>query len=657
MLKMYRNLILSLLLLVAMLASGTPFAVSHTHAQSNNPNLLTNPGFEEPVEDVVAIPGWNLNGGASALKPGITVNVTEGISTSGANSLLVKDDSTTAAIVVYSDAIEVSANQKYTFQAQAKDTSGTIYAAVRFYKKASDNVISGYLPKPTFVAMSPSQLWNEVTFDITAPEDASYARVLFYTTSATKGSARFDDVYFGVAGNNGGGIMYELNDLGSMVHTVNTHRAAFGPDANGNMLAYSTMVGIPAKLLVFDVKTEKLLAEIPVEDTVNGTKYSTTYLRGLVVQPDGTVYISGTPSYLYKYTPGDDHVQFLKKAVGSQIFDMKSGPGGILIGGTYNKSEAFEYNIASGELTNLGPVMPNESYSYSVAYDAERNDTYYGIGSHAHLIKYDRDTQTKTEIPVPAKFAGSNFIYDMTVSGGKLFMRFSPGGTIAMDLATGQFDETDGNVQSRHVSQASPIDGKIYYSTSGYKLGFYDPQTKQYSTLDVATGGDLYGFSFISLGSPDYPGLSLVGMTQEGRMFKYNPVTGASKVVNFAIEGEPTELQTVAKSLDGRMQVSGYLSGGNAIYDPVTGQKEEYTDLTLGQGQQLPSTQTDRIFSYKDRVFYVNYTGMNVYEYDPYRPWNRRILSRTPSFCLPPVMSAIRIEALQAPLWRVRASL
>ncbi|TLS54066.1 hypothetical protein FE782_01580 [Paenibacillus antri] len=624
---MAKRFVKTICLLLALIAMSTSyFPAPSAYAEGPLPNLLANPGFEAVSEDDGAIPNWRINGGAAALKPGLAAEVTEEAASSGSRSLYLADDLTNAAIVLYSDPIEVTAGQTYRLTVKTKDARGTIYVGLRYYKQATDNVISGYIPRANFVALSPSPTWMETPLEATAPAEANYARVLLYTTSATTGAAYFDDLHLSLKpADQGGGIEYEMTNLGSMVHTINTHRAAFGRDASGRLLAYSTMVGIPANLLVIDVETDTLIAQIPIRDTVNGTEYSSTYVRGLVVQPDGTVYMAGSPSYMFKYAPGASEVEYVRRVAGSQVFDMKAGPDGILIGGSYNQSEAFEYNTITGEYKSLGRVLDDEQYAYSVAYDGVRDDIYFGMGANARLVKLDRETGVKTEIAVPAPFAETNFIFDMAVAGDKLFVYFSPGGVVVYDLASGRFEENvfvaSGAQLSRLVSPASPIDGKVYF-TSHSHLGYYDPNTRQYAVMEhIDTDGQAYGFTFAELSDSDYPGSSLVAITREGRVFKYNPQTGASKYTVLPIEGEPTQLQMVALGNDGRMHVSGYLSGGNAIYDPLTGEREEYTNETMGLGQKLP--QTDRIYSYKDKIYYAAYPNMEVYEFDPYQPWER----------------------------------
>jgi hypothetical protein len=72
------------------------------------------------------------------------------------------------------------------------------------------------------------------------------------------------------------------------------------------------------------------------------------------------------------------------------------------------------------------------------------------------------------------------------------------------------------------------------------------------------------------------------------------------------------------------MHTSGYITGGNAIYDPLTGEREEYSKQVVGKDNVVPGTQTDRIFSYKDKILFATYGNAKIYEYDQSKPWNRQ---------------------------------
>ncbi|MEF3305210.1 carbohydrate binding domain-containing protein [Paenibacillus sp. GYB003] len=600
------------LLLTGMLA-GLPEIGA---ADSKPPNLLVNPGFETPGDADRPVPGWRLRGTNPA---GISMEATDSIRFEGTYALKVTDDSTSTAAVAYSDPVEVSAGDTLRLRFHATGTTGTMYVGIRTYKQSGDDVVSGSLSNK-FVALPVSNAWTEYSVEADAPAGAAIARVLIYSQNAGRGSTVVDDLRLNLVDT--GAIPYELTNLGSFVHNVDISRAVFHTDSSGKTIAYATLSGLPAKLLVIDVEAETVLKQIAIEDTVAGTYYKGEYVRGLAVAPDGTVYMAGLPTNLFKYVPGEDRVRFVKKMPGSAVYDLKFGPAGVLIGGTYNKNEAFEYDTATGELVNLGRATPDEYYLYSVAYDEARNDYYFGIGSHAHLIRYDRETGAKTEIPLPDRYASAQFVWDMSVAGDKLFMRLSPGATVAMDLNTGAFEETSAPVTSRLISPLSPDATKVYFTASS-QLGHYDFGTKRYTMLGVETFSDANGFAFARLADPQFPGDTLVAVT-EGRLFKYNVSTGNTRSAVLRIEGEPSVLQTVAVGNDGRVHTSGYVVGGNAIYDPVNGKREEYSKTTVGVEQTVPGNQTDRVFGYKDKMYYVTYTGMRVYEYDQALPWDRQ---------------------------------
>lgn len=605
--------LLALCLLAAPMLSGAWTADVQAAA---SPNLLLNPGFEMPGDSLKPIPGWQLKATAA----GVKMEVTDALSSEGASSLALTDDSTVTTFVAYSDAIVISGGETLRLRVKAINTTGTIYASIRTYKNPNDDVVNRSLSNK-FVQLQPTSAWTEFTAETVAPADANYVKVLFYGLNGGKGSTVVDDVHLSI--HQQIVIPYELTNLGPFVHNIDVSRAVFYKDpATGKTVAYATLSGIPAKLLVIDVEEETVLKQIPVEDTVNGVYYKGEHLRGLVVQPDGTAYISGTPTNLFKYVPGEDKVHYVRKFPGSSTFDLKNGPGGIIVGGSYNKNETFEYNTVTGEYVSLGKATPDQFYAYSVAYDPVRNDYYFGTGSTAYLVRHDRDTGEKTQIPLPERFASAQFVWDMSVVEDKLFMRLSPGATVAMDLKTGVFDESQASITSRFISPKSPEENRIYF-TAASELGYYDFATEQYNMLGIDTLADGNGMTFVQLSDPEFPGSTLVGI-MEGRLFKYNPSTGKSSNVFLPIEGEPSGLHIAAKANDGVIHTSAFVVGGNAMYDPITGERKEYSKTTVGKEQTVPGNQTDRIYSYKDKIYYVAYTGMRVYEYDQSLPWNRQ---------------------------------
>jgi len=616
---------LSVLVCLAMLIGLLPGVV----VAEDGPNLISNSGFEVEANNNQYVPQWYISSGAlnpdGTLKTGIVVQVTNEQQSSGSKSLYISDSSASStgsvAATVYSEAMSVIPGQNTILKFKAFDTKLSISAAIRFYRSANDAAIGGQISSQN--AKITSTGWTENVIEAKVPEGATVARILFYTVGSSTGSSYIDDVYFGIVQSDPGSqIKYTLENLGPQVQSVSVSRTVFGRDANGRLMAYSLVNGTPCSLVVTDVAAEKVIAQLPISDTVNGTPYTTTPTnRGLAAMPDGTVYICGTPTFMYKYVPGAAKVEFIRTTLGSQAFDMKAGPDDLLFVSTYSNSEAFEYNTKTNEIKSLGSVMPGESYAYSLAYDVQNNDLYFGIGSHAHLVKYDRDTGERTEIALPEPYATvGNFVWDLKVVEGKLFMRFSPGGTVAYDIKTGTFDSTGSTeLTSRFFSEKSPIDNKVYYTTNG-AIGYYNLNDKSYTVTDKEIEGYGTGFSFAQLNEAGYPGHTLIGVTRYGRLFKYNLETGNHKYTLLNIKGEATTLQNVSRSKDGRIHITGYLTGGTAIYDPVTGQVEENSNQSLGLGQSLP--QSDTQYQYKDKTLFTSYPNAKVHFYDPTKPWD-----------------------------------
>ena len=348
------------------------------------------------------------------------MEVTDELSFEGSNSLIVRDESTSHPIIVYSDPIEVTPGDTLHLKLQSTNTSGTVYAGIRTYTTPNAGIVNQALTN-NWVQLSTGTGWIEHEREsVPVPEEATIARVLVYTLVSGLGETIVDDIHLSVQEKIE--IPFELTDLGTFVHDVTISRAGFYTEPSGREIAYAVMGGTPTYLLVIDVETEEVLKQIPIEDRINGVYYEGGYPRGMTVLPDGTVYIAGTPANLFKYTPGDDKVHYVLKFPGTAVFDLKNGPEGIIVGGSYRNNEIFEYNTVTEELTHLGRATEDQFYTYSVAYDPVRDDYYFGTGSTAHLIRYDRETGEKTEIALPERFSSAQWVWDMKVVEDKLFM-------------------------------------------------------------------------------------------------------------------------------------------------------------------------------------------------------------------------------------------
>jgi hypothetical protein len=171
---------------------------------------------------------------------------------------------------------------------------------------------------------------------------------------------------------------------------------------------------------------------------VGGYDAATHLVTGQVSLPTGdgvwAMTHIGTDLYIGTYTPGDLYrldttTGALTKVanLGSFIWSLAASPDGKVFGGTYPDGAVREYDPATGQTTDLGPVVAGEQYVRSIAADA--TTVYAGVGSHAHLVAIDRATGTKTEI-LPEAYRAATFAATMALSGHTLAVSLSPLATV-----------------------------------------------------------------------------------------------------------------------------------------------------------------------------------------------------------------------------------
>lgn len=415
----------------------------------------------------------------------------------------------------------------------------------------------------------------------------------------------------------------EITDLGPQLHTVNIHRVVFLNNKNGQLFACCGVVGNPAKLAIIDIEKNTLIKLIPVKTK----KYNITVIRGLKVYGN-IIYICGTPGIILKYELGKDNVEFVSETIEhSQTFDMKIGNNGILIGGVYGSAKAFEFNLQNNNFLNYGSIIEGEEYVYSIAYDDKNERVYFGVSTKGVVVEFDRKTKSKKILPLPITIKKAKFVMDMEIVGDLLFIKYKPGGTYVYDLQKKKYlNDIGENIISRFVSQKAPKQNKVYYT---YKdtVGFYDFELNKFTDTGVFCGGDAHGFTFKELNEEGFRNeIALIGITQQGNLFKYNTQTGYIKLYKTCIPGEPTKLNAIAIDDYNNIYVSGYLCGGIAKINAMTGEKKEFTNEVLGYGQQLP--QCDRIIPDGQFIYFSTYPDCQLWRFDKTKKWDK--LNGTP---------------------------
>ncbi|WP_328334181.1 hypothetical protein OHA70_18495 [Kribbella sp. NBC_00382] len=383
-----------------------------------------------------------------------------------------------------------------------------------------------------------------------------------------------------------------------------------GPDA-GKAAIWNVSTGKPGYLNAMDPATGASLVSAPLEGADSGYAVTAT--------PDGSIY-AGTYSngHLYRWRPGmGDTVEDLGRPVASEnyIWSLTSDEQGNVYGGTFPGGKIFRYDAASGAVRDYGQAIPGQPYIRSIAYAGGK--VYAGTNPDAHLAELDPVTGAVAEIPSPPGIPDIKnlAIYDLAARAGKLYARFStayPAPLCVYDLATRTWTD---QIPAAHGLDISPVgdQGEIYLIQQS-ELKRYDPATKALTGTGLTFTGRIQNaraIGWAELGLPDYPGKSIVGTLWRGELFRYNPQTGKSEIIQSAVRREPIEILSVAGGKQSAY-VGGFLNGGVSIVNPMTGA------ATFNR-----FSQTEALMEASDgRVWIGNYPEARVYSYDPRQPWS-----------------------------------
>ncbi|MFI5713561.1 hypothetical protein [Kribbella sp. NPDC051620] len=383
-----------------------------------------------------------------------------------------------------------------------------------------------------------------------------------------------------------------------------------GPVA-GKAAIWNVSTGKPGYLNAMDPATGASLVSAPLEGADSGYAVTAT--------PDGSIYV-GTYSngHLYRWRPGmGDTVEDLGRPVASEnyIWSLTSDEQGNVYGGTFPGGKLFRYDATTGAVRDYGQAVHGQPYIRSIAYADGK--VYAGTNPDAHLAELDPATGAVTEIPSPPGIPDIRnlAIYDLAARAGKLYARFStayPAPLCVFDLATRTWTD---QIPAAHGLDISPVgdNGELYLIQQG-ELKRYDPATKALTGTGLTFTGRIQNaraIGWAELGLPDYPGKSIVGTLWRGELFRYNPQTGKSSIIQSAVRREPIEILSVAGGKQSAY-AGGFLNGGVSVVNPQTG------TATFNR-----FSQTEALLEASDgRVWIGNYPEARVYSYDPRQPWS-----------------------------------
>jgi streptogramin lyase len=398
----------------------------------------------------------------------------------------------------------------------------------------------------------------------------------------------------------------EFQNLGPQITATTLIGTTFAKEPSGREIICTVMRGQPAKLLVYDLRSGELLHKLALEGA-DGAWNATT-------ASDGIVYV-GTDAngHLYRYVPGEDRVTDLGVVPPDKwVWDLCPGEDSEVFIATYPGCRIVRYHPKDGfkEVSN-GPAAENENYARSVTRDAKTGKIYVGVGSHAHLIEIDPKTGAKNDL-LPTEHLKEEFVYGVEVLGDRLFGYVTHlGKSLVFNLRTRQIETWLPAMSGQQVMTKSPNDERVWYAVGG-KLYAYDMSTPNVPPAAVMDCPNVLGFSWTKWEGADFPGESLVIFAPYAQRIIYNPQTGKSVSKVFDKPKEPIVIQSIAVGPDGKIWTGGYLSGGNATYDPATGKSEELKGLS----------QAESMAALGDVMYFGNYPNGRFNCYDTTRPWD-----------------------------------
>lgn len=394
-----------------------------------------------------------------------------------------------------------------------------------------------------------------------------------------------------------------LVNLGPQINMTTIQSAVFFKDKKGNDLLYTVVRGLPAHLAGYDLKTNNLVVDIPL-DKMDGA-------WGTTVSTDGTFYAGGGGGHLYRYTPGASAAEDLGLPLGTEtyIWDLISGEDGEIFGASYPGCRVFRYHPKDG-FTDVGkgPIVPGENYVHGIAFNKETGKIYAGIGSHARLVELDITSGEKREM-LPKKYHSQAFVYDVRLirdlpGGDRLFATVTDiGKTLVYNLKTGVLEKELDKLTIRSAIKA-PTGNKIFY---GDDVNYFVADL----TAPVASPQAL-GRSAGILASHWISPHMLYLFNRRGQLITYNTDSNISSSLALKIPAQPISINAVSAGPDGKIWTGGYLSGSNAAFDPATGKSAEYRGMSQTEGVTVDG-----------RVMYFGiYPHGRLYRYDTDQPWS-----------------------------------
>src|SRR5699024_10817720 len=151
----------------------------------------------------------------------------------------------------------------------------------------------------------------------------------------------------------------------------------------------------------------------------------------------------------------------------------------------------------------------------------------------------------------------------------------------------------------------SKDDDKVYHSFSNKGLQVMDFANLSAGSRKVANSSKALDLTWNKTDE-------VLVFNEDNEIVKYNPITKQSSAVKLEIPPMPIQIRITALGPDGRIWTSGYLTGGNAAYDPETGEIDRYHGLSQAESITIDG----------DDIYFGNYPNCVINVYTTIKSWN-----------------------------------
>ncbi|OAS15784.1 cadherin-like beta sandwich domain-containing protein [Paenibacillus oryzisoli] len=568
-----------------------------------DPNEVSvyNPSFEEPASGAL-IPGWELYPGT----PPSAVSVTSTQKKSGLSSLQLIDTYTDKPVGLSTQAIGIHSNGRYEAKANVYLVSGGgVNLYIKFYDGADKEVGT---TSRSFTA--PINTWSDVLkVEGIAAESAVKAKVLLYSGVGTLSDVYFDDISFRYKGE--ALVMpYAFENainLGKATLTTTTLGGAIG---NGEL--YFVTNGNPGTFYAIDAATGVINSQISVPGT--------TETWAVTVGADNNVYFAATANrnfWKFDTRPGYRNITMIDtNPVDNFVWDLDASTDGIIYGSTSPNAKVFSYDTHTQKFADLGRMHDKEQYARGAGVTDQY--LYVGIGSKKHLIRMDRSTGVKTEIPMP--FTGmDDFVHNITPYNGLLYVTHGTSLVIVNEqtlsvLKSVPYDSPE--AYDGKISPPSPYNANLLYYRNKVSNNLWSYQVSTNTVQQVTQpntlpekGTKAYGWVTLSSGEQ-----ALATLYEDGKYTLYNPNDNSIQLIQVPLAREGVNIQSLAAGPDKKVYLGGFIDGLS-----VLNQETQTYDLQVSS--PYSPHQVEEIGFLNGKTYFGAYGGARIYAYDATQPY------------------------------------